>query len=324
MRVPRTLGLLALYVGAQCVALALAFPFRNLGLTTTSNPSSIGDILPYLVVIVVAPLGIILLSRKAPNFLVLLKWLLLMAISASLLVTLGPAFYLILPRPLFFTWGWDLDFSVFFSTAIAVGAFLTLLIEPQWYVVDTVGFLAAGSLIALLGISLGIFPVLVLLIALLIYDAIAVYGTKHMLTLADAVTDMKLPILMVMPEGPGYDYTAVKSLSEHRTSVKNAPQEREATFMGLGDVVIPGVLVVSAYAFLPVHVLATGIDSNLVVAFGAMAGSLVGYSILMWLVGRGNPQAGLPLLNGGAIGGYILLYVLLYHSLTLGIVWPPW
>jgi presenilin-like A22 family membrane protease len=50
-----------------------------------------------------------------------------------------------------------------------------------------------------------------------------------------------------------------------------------------------------------------------------MGGSLVGYAFLMRLVNRGNAQAGLPLLNGGALAGYIVTYLLLFHSLTLGI-----
>ena len=45
-------------------------------------------------------------------------------------------------------------------------------------------------------------PVFVLLGALMVYDYIAVYRTKHMLSLADVVIDMKLPILLVMPSEP--------------------------------------------------------------------------------------------------------------------------
>ena len=37
-----------------------------------------------------------------------------------------------------------------------------------------------------------------------------------------------------------------------------------------------------------------------------MLGGLLGYLILMTYVAKGRPQAGLPLLNGGAILGYII------------------
>ena len=42
------------------------------------------------------------------------------------------------------------------------------------------------------------------------------------------------------------------------------------------------------------------------VGIASMVGSLVGYFILMIFVMSGRPQAGLPLLNGGAILGYLI------------------
>jgi presenilin-like A22 family membrane protease len=34
---------------------------------------------------------------------------------------------------------------------------------------------------------------------------------------------------------------------------------------------------------------------------------------------KGNPQAGLPLLNGGAIIGYVLAYLLVFQNFNFGI-----
>jgi presenilin-like A22 family membrane protease len=42
----------------------------------------------------------------------------------------------------------------------------------------------------------------------------------------------------------------------------------------------------------------------------------------MYFVGKGNPQAGLPLLNSGAIIGYVVSYVLVFNELSLGINLP--
>jgi len=178
-----------------------------------------------------------------------------------------------------------------------------------------VGFLAAGSLIAILGISFAILPAFILLIALLIYDAIAVYGTKHMVSLAEVVTDMKLPILMVMPESSGYDYTQAPTLAAQRAQ---PVEERQALFMGLGDVVIPGTLVASALVWLPSAPHVLGLGANVVLSLATLLGSVIGYGVLMTLVLRGNPQAGLPLLNGGALAGYVLAYLLVFRSWTLG------
>ncbi len=77
----------------------------------------------------------------------------------------------------------------------------------------------------------------------------------------------------------------------------------EAMFMGLGDIIFPGMLVISAMTYLaPVG----GESAALWVAIGVIIGGLIGYMILMTRVALGIPQAGLPLLNGGSILGYII------------------
>ncbi len=189
-----------------------------------------------------------------------------------------------------------------------------LLKKPEWYVVDATGILVAVGVIGILGISLNILPVLILLIALAAYDAISVYGTKHMVALADGVTEMKLPILLVIPKRKGYSYLNQKPLKEQL----DEGSEREAMFMGLGDVIIPGVLVASAFYYLSDD-LFMGLPGNLVVALGALVGGLIGFLVLMRYVLKGNPQAGLPLLNGGTVLGYIAAYLIVFQDLSLGI-----
>jgi presenilin-like A22 family membrane protease len=189
-----------------------------------------------------------------------------------------------------------------------------LLKRPEWYVIDATGILVAVGVIGILGISLNILPVLILLTVLAAYDAISVYGTKHMVALADGVTEMKLPILLVIPKRKGYSYLRQRPLREQLEE----GSEREAMFMGLGDVIIPGILVSSAFSFLSDEQFA-GVPSNLLVALGALAGGLIGFALLMRYVLKGNPQAGLPLLNGGTVLGYVVSYLLVFQDLSLGI-----
>jgi presenilin-like A22 family membrane protease len=317
MRSLRWLGLPALYIGAQLVGLALANPFRSEGLATTSNPQSPTAPLLILLVIVLAPLAILLFARRRGG-LFAIRHVILIGIAASLYLTLfatfslAPGAVLLPPYPV----GIVLTPALTLAAMASAGLYLALLLEPQWYVVDLVGFAAGGALIAILGISFAILPALVLLSVLMVYDAIAVYRTKHMVSLADAVTDMKLPILMVMPDSVDFDYPRAAPLREHRA---RPVEERSAVFMGLGDVVIPGTLVVSAFVWLPASPHLFGIGANLWVALGALVGSLVGYAVLMRLVAGGNPQAGLPFLNGGAIGGYLLCYLLVFRAYTFGL-----
>src|SRR2546428_748285 len=129
------------------------------------------------------------------------------------------------------------------------------------------------------------------ILGLAVYDAWAVYRTKHMITLADELTSQRLPILLVIPKKAGYSFREQKSLKGQIA----AGEEREAMFIGLGDLIIPGILSVSAFTFLndPGRSF-LGLEPNAFVAAGTVLGSLVGFFFLMRFVLKGNPQAGLP------------------------------
>jgi presenilin-like A22 family membrane protease len=203
------------------------------------------------------------------------------------------------------------------TISIVAALLLTIIVHkyPEWYVVDTVGLVMAIGAVVILGVTFAILPAVVLLIILAIYDAISVYKTKHMITLADSVIDLNLPVLLVIPKKLSYSYRKEKPrLKEQLEEGK----EREAMFMGLGDIVIPSLLIVSAISFLPANSGAFGLTTNVLVAIGTMIGILIGFSVLMRFVLKGNPQAGLPLLNSGALLGYAITYILVYGELTLG------
>lgn len=204
------------------------------------------------------------------------------------------------------------------SIAITAVVAYYLVKKPEWYIIDAAGILVAIGVIGIFGISLEILPVMILLIVLAVYDAVSVYGTKHMVALADGVTQMRLPILLVIPKKRGYSYLQAKPLKEQLEE----GGEREAMFMGLGDVIIPGVLIASAFNFLPTDAV-SGISGNLLVAMGALVGSVIGFGALMTYVLKGNPQAGLPLLNGGTIIGYAVAYLAVFGDLSFGMS-VPW
>ncbi len=193
-------------------------------------------------------------------------------------------------------------------TAIAIAGGLTLLLfkYPEWYVIDISGVIIGAGAIAIFGISLEIYLIMILLIVLAVYDAISVYKTKHMVDLADTVMDLKLPVLLVVPKIRHYSLLKKqKGLKEQLDS----GEERDAFFMGLGDIVMPGILVVAAYY-------TDTVNQSLPLAFSTMAGTLVGFAILMLYVVKGKPQAGLPLLCSGAILGYLLGSLLFYQNLV--------
>jgi len=174
---------------------------------------------------------------------------------------------------------------------------------PEWYVIDISGIFVGTGAIAIFGMSLGILLVIILLIVLAIYDAISVYKTKHMIDLADTVMDLKLPILLVIPKIRRY--SLIKETKSLKEKIKG-DKEREAFFIGLGDIVMPGILVASCF---------NNIQDGLIISISVIVGTLIGFSILMAYVIKGRPQAGLPLLCGGAIAGYIVSSLIFFGEL---------
>ncbi|WP_455392952.1 presenilin family intramembrane aspartyl protease PSH [[Eubacterium] cellulosolvens] len=210
------------------------------------------------------------------------------------------------------------DLPCFMGLIVAIIITAALFYYPEWYLVDIVGILVAGGVAALIGISIGLLPIIVLLIILAIYDAISVYKTKHMVSLADKVMEFKLPILLVVPKKRGYSFLRQKGLKKQLEE----GEEREAMFIGLGDIIIPGTLVISAFHFLPAGAGWFGLGANLLVAIFTLVGTLIGFAVLMQFVLKGNPQAGLPLLNTGAILGFFISNFAIYQDWTFGLTLP--
>ncbi len=300
-------GLLAL---AHVIALLLAVPFRAQEVRAFEDPNDVTNALLYFGLILGFTAVVLLLIRRRKEG--VLRYLILGAIAFTMVfvfsVPLAYAFYF-LPAP------WQGIISLAATMAVALGLTYALLRYPEWYLVDAAGLSVAAGVTAIVGISFGILPALVFLVALAVYDAVAVYRTKHMIALADAVSGLRLPILIVIPKKLPYSFLKQPRLRDQL----DKGEERAAMFMGLGDIIIPGILVVSAFANLPNALTSFGIGANVVVAIATLIGTLVGFSLLMRYVLSGRPQAGLPLLNSGAILAYLISYFLFYRDLTFGI-----
>ncbi|QCC48149.1 presenilin family intramembrane aspartyl protease PSH [Halobellus limi] len=91
---------------------------------------------------------------------------------------------------------------------------------------------------------------------------------------------------------------------------EDAGDVRDAFFIGLGDAVMPTVMIASAAFFLPASLTPSlgvaWLPALTLPALTAMLGTFAGLFVLLWMVLKGRAHAGLPLLNGGAIGGYLL------------------
>lgn len=284
-------ALLGIFVLCILLALVFAQPFFDAGLQAFEDPEDPGNALFYLVLILVFTFVILWIAKKG------LKWLIQAIILGAVGMTMAYVFAPLLWAYVFFATPMGGAISIGLAFLLAAGATFWLYKRPEWYVIDIVGVLVAAGAAAIFGISLAPVVAVILLAGLAIYDAIAVYRTKHMLSLADTVIDLHLPVLLVIPKTRGYSF--LREAAKFKEANEENKADREAMFMGLGDLVMPTILVVSALHF------SVQAGWGTLPSLGAAIGTLVGFGVLMGYVLKGNPQAGLPLLNGGAIVGFL-------------------
>jgi presenilin-like A22 family membrane protease len=315
------------FLAVQVGALALVPTFYEQGYQTVDDPSDPTNSLVYVVAILVAT-GVMLAAFRYD-----FDWAvrgLVVATSAML--------------------SWYV-FAAFVPGLVAVGGALlvaaALVAYPEWYVIDAAGVLMGAGAAGLFGISFGLLPAIVLLTVLAVYDAVSVYGTKHMLDLAEGVMDLHIPVVLVIPTTLSYsllddDFSTANDVHDDAAAANGGdengvtdasveseateaaavdgserddadePEVRDAFFIGLGDAVMPTVMIASAAFFLEgaPSLGVPGLPALNLPALTAMVGTFAGLFALLWMVLRGRAHAGLPLLNGGAIGGYLLGAVL--------------
>ena len=333
----RTFVVVAAIVGVfllvQVGALALVEPFQSAGYQATENPADPANSFVYIVGILVATAVMLAAFRFGVDGLI--RGLVVLAAGYITFFVFS-----VLVPPVVAVWGFNVPAGVL-SLVVVVG----LYVHPEWYVIDAAGVVMGMGAAGLFGISFGVLPALLLLAVLAVYDAISVYGTEHMLTLASGVMDLRLPVVLVFPLTLSYSFLdseppasvdpdgAEEEGEESASTVPDggdrgrddtdgdergdpadgsegeAPEsafERDAFFIGLGDAVMPAVLVASAGFFAPggVDALVSGLALTLP-ALTAMVGTVLGLLVLMYQVAKGQAHAGLPLLNGGAIAGYL-------------------
>jgi presenilin-like A22 family membrane protease len=304
-----------IFLAIQLSALALVGPFEAAGYQPVEDPSDPTNSILYVGVILVATVLMLAAFKYDGDQLVRL-----FVVFAGAWLSLY-VFEILVPA--------SVALGGLVPLALAVILGIALYVHPEWYVIDTAGVFMGGAAAGLFGIGFGILPALILLAILAVYDAISVYGTEHMLTLASGVMDLKVPVVLVIPltlsysfieaetpdptEGEDAEGSETKPPEADDTASGNEdaapegdadPLARDAIFIGLGDAVIPTVLVASAAFFAP-----AGLPQLLGVAIPAvtaMVGTFLGLGVLLWMVLQGRAHAGLPLLNGGTIAGYLI------------------
>ena len=261
----------------QILALAITPAISASGNRVFEDPTSIANPFAYMLLILVFT-GLLLLAMKLKR-----GWI----ISGFILLSIAVSIYYVM--------------AAFMSPLLAIAPTLVIMLllhfYPEWYIIDAFGILVCAGISSLFGVSMTIPPALLLLVVLAVYDAISVYKTRHMISLAEGAIKMKAPLLFVVPKSRDYSFRIDQEISNSSEETK----KRGAYFLGLGDAIIPTILVISASWSLP----AGGFYGLSLPVLGAMLGTYLGFLLLM-TTSRDRPQAGLPFLNSGVILGFLM------------------
>ena len=270
------IGMAFLMLLTMLIAAFTVEPFKSEGMQAFKNPNDVMNIVQIFVIMIVFTLFILLAAKYKES---IVKYAILFIFFLTALSVFSAFLYFV-------------PYSFFISLAISIIMIYLFIKYPEWYIIDSFGIIMAGGIAAIFAISLSIPLILLLLIVLAIYDAISVYKTKHMITLAKSITSSNLPLLMIFPKNRKFSYLEAKDIES---------DEKDAIYMGLGDAIIPTILVAHAYM------------QSLWAFIFTLIGTFAGYIVLMRLIKKG-PQPGLPYLNAGAILGYAI-YLIYPHLL---------
>ena len=166
--------------------------------------------------------------------------------------------------------------QLLYEVAFTVLALLTVAIRFIWrnrFVMNTTLLISISGVAGVLGATFGFVPCLVFVILLSIYDFVSVFGTKHMIKLADQSRLRALPV-MFETSASGVK-TGPRKINPQKSSKTSASThiKRDMLGLGTGDVVIPSMFFVAIIR-----------DLAFVNFVGAYIGAFVGLAFTIFYV----------------------------------------
>ncbi len=294
---------LFLFAAASLFAVFISYYLQLIGQAPSSSSGSTGlySILLYIVVTIIFSFVVIYLTRKKKLHVIKIVFLFLTAyIIFYVSLIIGDAFYSAVYM-VYYPLGPDLlntavtlanyDFYIIWIGTPAVLMYY-LIQRNEWYITNIAGFLMSAGLASLWGLLLNVWYAVALLVIFAVYDYISVYRTKHMISLAKAAVDEKLPMLFVFPGSRGF---TMKDVSWDNRS------DEGVMMLGFGDVALPSILVASSAIY--------GMATSLAFVFFPLIGGIAGMSALLFL-GVKKPAPGLPFINAGTILGFLAAFLI--------------
>lgn len=184
---------------------------------------------------------------------------------------------------------------IFAAPAVMV---ILLIFRYEWYVVDVAGFFLSAGVASIWATIIGVWASALFLMVFAIYDYVAVYRTKHMISLAGTAMNSKLPMLFVFPSQWG---TRINEMTFPAASEKPAERRQGGTFiLGFGDIVFPCIMVASSALY--------GQNNIIPFILLPLAGAVIGIIVLLF-TNVSRPAPGLPFINSGAVAGFVIAYL---------------
>ncbi|MDP3244434.1 MAG: presenilin family intramembrane aspartyl protease [bacterium] len=177
--------------------------------------------------------------------------------------------------------------------AILLASALTLsrFILPYVLVQNLIMIFGIAGVAATVGTSLSWRTAMIILVVLSIYDFVAVYETKHMVKMFKGLLERGVMFAMVLPDKPSGQISHLRHIK---------PGE-DFSFLGTGDLAMPAIFTVAAFAQSP----GLGV--------GAAIGSFFGLGLTDFIFdwGRRRPMPALPPIVLGTIVGFFVAMIVL-------------
>ena len=152
--------------------------------------------------------------------------------------------------------------------------------------------IAIAGIGALFGLTVTPLFAVILLAVLSIYDIIAVYKTKHMISMAKAMIESKAIFGFVIP-------SKLKLVTER---LNNVTPGDNFMILGSGDIVMPLILTSS--------VAKTSLAGSVIVLIFSLAGLFLTH-LIFTNQNKKRPMAALPPIAALSIIGYLIFYIII-------------
>jgi presenilin-like A22 family membrane protease len=182
---------------------------------------------------------------------------------------------------------------------LALGVGLWKVFRPNFWVQNITELFIYGGLAAIFVPILNLFSVVILLVLISIYDAYAVWKSKHMITLAKSQTKAKIFAGLLVPYRVGKVVKVEKTGKKVVSKIKKLPVKVRTAILGGGDIGFPLI-------FAGVILKEIGLWQSLVIPLFAA----LGLGMLLWKSEDKKFYPAMPFISVGCFVGLGLVWLI--------------